>query len=99
MSEETERDILIRVATQLRDHVERYDRDREEITERVQNDKKEQKEFRDGIIQRVDALDAKIGPVVSDHQTVMRVVKWTGAGGTVTLLAWLWSHLKDGLKP
>ena len=90
---------LARIEERINGHVERYDRDREEITERVANDKKEQREFREGIIQKVDSLEAKIGPVVSDHQTVMRVVKWTGAGGTVTILAWLWQHLKETIKP
>ena len=90
---------LARIEERLNGHVERYDRDRIEITERVQVDKREQREFREGIIQRVDDLDAKIGPVVTDHKTVMRIVKWTGAGGTVTLLAYIWNHLKDGLRP
>jgi hypothetical protein len=91
--------LLARIEERLANHVDRYDRDREEITTRVQADKKEQKEFRDGIIRRVDDLDQKIDPVVADHRTIMRIVKWTGAGGTVTLLAYIWNHLKDGLRP
>lgn len=90
--------LLQRIAQRLDDHVDRYDRDRQEIKERVATDKKEQKEFRDGIIEKVENIEKKIEPVVNDHKMVMRVIKWTGAGGSVTLMAYLWDHLKDKLR-
>lgn len=90
---------LARIEERINSHVDRYNRDREEITERVKSEKTDQMEFREGIIKRVDALDQKIDPVVIDHQTIMRVIKWTGAGGTTALLAYLWSHLKGEFRP
>lgn len=97
MSEEIKA-ILARIETNLKNHVERYDRDRSEISERVREDKNEQREFREGIIEKVENLETKIDPVVTDHATIMRVIKWTGAGGAVTFLAFLWNYAKEHLK-
>ena len=92
------KEMLVRIDANLRNHIERYDRDRAEISVRVAEDKKEQNTFREGIIEKVENLEEKIDPVVSDHKTIMRVIKWTGAGGTVTFLAFLWNYAKEHLK-
>lgn len=88
--------------TLLGDHMKAYQEDRKGISERVANEKIEQKEFRDGIINKVEGLEKKIDPIAKDHELIMRVGKWVssigGGSGIVGVGAWLWTYLKEHLK-
>lgn len=88
--------------TLLSDHMKSYQEDRRGISERIVSDKQEQKDFRDGIISKVECLERKIDPIAKDHEIIMRIGKWVssigGGSGIVGVGAWLWTYLKDHLK-
>ncbi len=91
--------LLQRIAQRLDDHVDRYDRDRLEERDDRRKWRDEIQQDVKAVASRIETVEESIQPVVNDHQTVMRVIKWTGAGGTVTVLAWGWNYLKEHLKP
>jgi hypothetical protein len=95
LSEENLRDILIRMAQKLDDHVDRYDRDRSEITDRVAADKIEQRTFREEIVSKVEGLEKQINPIVADHNRVKWLARLLGVGAVTAAGSWLWEYLKS----
>lgn len=92
-------EILIRLEERLKAHCDRYERDREETTKRYETERDERKGWRDEINMKVDRLEKKIGPVVRDHQFIVRGGKWvaaTCAAGFGAVKGWIF--LKEHIR-
>lgn len=97
MSDE-EKIALAKLATSFDDFVERYNRDRDETKERYRGDRERQDGWRQSIEDKVDALGRRIEPIARDHQTIMLIAKWSGAGFITAGAAWAWKFLEGHLK-
>lgn len=90
MSEKTED--FARLDERLANFIKQYDRDRAETKERYAIERDERNVWRISIEEKMDGLDAKIQPVVKDHQLIISIGKWfaglLGAAG-VLYKAWL----------
>lgn len=95
MSEE----ILMQIAERLNNHVDRYNRDREEAQKRISTENEEKKAFRDEMTKGLKNLDERIQPIERDHFAIMRLMKW---GGSVVItglgLVKAWDWFKDHLR-
>ena len=73
------------------------DEERKEVS-RIE-ERQEKRIFRDEMIQKVDALETKISPVVKHHEMAVSatrfLLKYGTPSGVLGAIAWLWNHLKD----
>lgn len=91
--------ILVRMEEQLRNHIVRYDRDREETKDRYSEERQERDEWRGKIDEKIDKLDEKIQPVVNDHQIIVVGGKWfLGVIGALWAFIKAWLFVSDRLK-
>lgn len=99
MNSEDLQNLLTRIDERLANHVERYDRDREETKDEAAKDKVERDTWRNGIEVKIEGLDQKFTPVLRDHQIIMRAGKWvTVAVTAVWAILKGWLFVKDHLK-
>lgn len=85
-------EMLGRIDERLKAFSEKYHQDREETIERYKLDREKQDQWRQGI-------EAKLDPIVRDHQIVVRGGKWVVslvAGGYGMVKGWIF--IKDHLK-
>ena len=94
-----ENELLAKIAQQLQDHVERYDRDYQENKERFGEDREERRKWREGIDERFEGIEKRIAPIVLSHQIVVKGGTWVVASvGSVLGLVKGWFFVKDHLK-
>lgn len=91
-------ELLAKIAQQLQDHVERYDRDYQENKERFGEDREERRKWRDNIDERFEGIEKRIEPIVLSHQIIMKGGSWiVAAVGTGFAAFKSWIFVKDHL--